>query len=99
MLSAVDLGRPLRNRIADGGNPRCQGQVSTRCGRSLASTARAAHAPKPSFFSPGRGRPLSVGKLSFISRLCLSEVCQKLLLAQLELNAQHRPLASTRLLF
>ena len=32
--------------------------------------------PKPSFFSPGRGRPLSGGKLSFVSRLYLPEVCQ-----------------------
>jgi hypothetical protein len=34
MLSALDLGRPLRNRIADCGNPTRQGQVSTLCRNS-----------------------------------------------------------------
>jgi hypothetical protein len=40
MLSALDLGRPLRDRIADGGNPGCQGQISTRLRRSPIAPAR-----------------------------------------------------------
>ena len=69
------LEGPLRDRIADGGNPESQGQVPTLLGHSAFAPRVALPAPKPSFFSPGNGRPLSGGKLSFISQLYLPEVC------------------------
>jgi len=56
--------------------PQRADQAADMLRNRLFAGASTGYAPKPSFFSPGRGRPLSGGKLSFTSRLYLPEVCQ-----------------------
>jgi len=68
--------RPKTAHLAHSRAPRRRSPFRSHSRRSAGAAGTGQSAPKPSFFSPGRGRPLSGGKLSFISRLYLPEVCQ-----------------------
>ena len=56
------LEGPLRDRIADGGNPGCQGQVATHCGRS-SQARRGVAAVSPRMSAAGRASLPSMSKM------------------------------------